>query len=444
MTKPVYLFVLMVLTAVSYVLSAEAVLYTVFAFIALFTVLYAPDILPVMPLFVFGYVATSPYNNPGRNTNSVFSGASGIYVVCLAVVIVASLVYWVIRERKRLFRKNGILVKSLVILTIAYMISGIGFPGYSKLAWKNIPYGLVQGAALLLPYWLMTGGVNWEKHRKDYFAWMGIAVGCLLFVEVVWTYASQGIVTDGFVDRDKIYTGWGMYNNLGGMLAVMIPFTFWIAEYYKKAWFGCVFGLVMLLGVFASCSRSSMILGTLCYVVCYLFFPKGKHRTWQWLILLGVVLVAGVVLFLIRERLFYALSQMLDGKNVGSRLMIYNQGWGEFLKNPVLGSSFYPAPGLSYSWAETSITTIMPARWHNTVVQLLTSTGLVGLAAYGYHRFQTLRLVRKHKTRLEVLIWMSLLVILLGSLVDCHIFNVGPGMFYALALAWIEKKGECE
>lgn len=444
MTKPVYLIGLMVLTAVSFALNAEAVLYTVFVLIALFTVLYAPDIMPILPLLIFGYVATSPHNNPGRNTNSVFSGASGIYVICLAVVIVGSLVYWVIRERKRLFCKNGILVKSLVILTIAYMISGIGFPGYLKLAWKNIPYGLVQGAALLLPYWLMIGGVNWEKHRKDYFTWMGIAVGGLLVFEVLCIYVSQGVVGDGFVDRDKIYTGWGMYNNLGSMLAVMIPFTFWLAVYHKKVWIGYGFGLMMLIGVFATCSRSSMILGTLCYLACCLLLPKGKHSDLLWWILLGLAFVAGLILILFREPLFYALNQILDGKNVGSRLMIYGQGLGEFLKNPLLGSSFYPAPGLSYSWAKTGITAIMPARWHNTVVQLLTSTGLVGLGAYGYHRFQTLKLVRKHKSQLDMFVWMSLLVILVGSLVDCHMFNVGPGMFYALALAWIEKKGECE
>lgn len=440
MTRPAYLVALMALTAISFALNAEVVLYTAFALITVFTVFCAPDVLPLMPLLIVGYVANSPNSNPGKNTNSVFSGISGIYVICMAVIIVVSLVYLVIRDREKLFRKNGMLLKGLLILTAAYMISGIGFPGYLRLAWKNIPYGLIQGAALLLPYWLMTGGVDWKRHRKDYFAWLGFAVGCLLVFEVLWIYLSQGVISGGIVDRNKIYTGWGMYNNLGGMLAAMIPFAFWLSVYYKKTWFGYVAGLIMLLGVMASCSRSSMILGALCYLACCLLLPSGRHSFLQWWILLGLAAAVGLILILFREPLFYALNQMLDGTNMHSRLAIYGQGLGEFLKNPILGSSFYPAEGLSYSWAETGITELMPARWHNTAIQLLTSTGIVGFAAYGYHRYQTLQLVRKHGNRLDILLMLSPMVILLGSLVDCHIFNVGPGMFYAMALAWLEKK----
>ena len=130
---------------------------------------------------------------------------------------------------------------------------------------------------------------------------------------------------------------------------------------------------------------------------------------------------------------------MLDGTNMQSRVSIYGQGLGEFVKNPILGSSFYPAEGLSYNWAQTNITEIMPARWHNTIVQLLTSTGLVGLAAYGYHRYQTLQMVWHRRSRLDMFVILALLLLLLSSLLDCHMFNVGPAMFYAIALVWLEK-----
>ena len=440
MSGPAYLFALMALTGLSFALNGEVVLYTVFALIAVYTAFCAPDILPLMPLLLFGYVATSPSNNPGQNENSVFSGLSGIYVICLAVVIVGCLIYWVIRHRKQMFRKNGTLLYGLLILTAAYMLSGIGFPGYGKWAWKNVPYGLIQGLALLLPYWLMTGGVDWKKIRKDYFAWVGFAAGCLLVFEVLWIYLTRNIVVDGVVNRTGIYTGWGMYNNLGGMLAAMIPFGFWLSVYYKRSWFGYIAGLLMLIGVFMSCSRSSMLLATACYVACCLLLPAGKHSKLQWGILLGLVGAVALVAFLFREELAHALEQILDDTNMHSRVDIYKQGLGEFLKNPVFGGSFYPAPGLSYNWAETGIVEFMPARWHNTVVQLLAATGLVGLGAYGFHRYQTVRLVLRRQNRLDMLTVTAILVILLGSLVDCHIFNVGPGMFYAILLAWLEKK----
>ena len=81
----------------------------------------------------------------------------------------------------------------------------------------------------------------------------------------------------------------------------------------------------------------------------------------------------------------------------------------------------------------------MPPRWHNTVIQLLASTGIVGLLAFGYHRYQTLRLALRRRSHLQVLISASALVLILGSLLDCHMFNVGPGLFYSVILAWQEK-----
>lgn len=441
LTKPAYFFVLMLLTAASFALNAEVVLYTVFALIAAFTAFCAPDVLPLMPLLAFGYVATSTENNPGRNAESVFSGATGVYVIILAVVIVSCLVYRLIRDRKRMFRKNGDLLWGLVILTGAYVLSGIGYPGYWGWAWKNVPYALVQGLALLLPYWLLTGGVDWEKHRKDLFAWMGLFMGCLLVFEVLWIYHSQDVLVNGVIARRRIYTGWGMYNNLGNMLAMMIPFAFWLGGSYKKQWAGYLMGLVFLAGVFLTCSRSSMIFGVLCYGACCLVIPYEKHRMVKWGVVIGLVAAACIVLAVFYEQLLVLYMQILDDVHeLTSRFTIYKDGLNEFLKNPLFGGSFYPAEGLSYSWAKTDITSFMPARWHNTVIQLLASTGIVGILAYGFHRYQTVRLVMGRRSPLQMLMVIAVLVMLLGSLTDCHMFNVGPGMFYAMLLAWLEKK----
>jgi len=440
-TRPAYLFALVLLTAVSFALSGEVVLYTVFGLIAVFTAFCAPDLLPIMPILGFGYVATSTANNPGRNAESVFSGATGIYVVCLAVVIVGALAYRIIRDRKRLFRKNGMLLPGLLLLTAAYALSGIGFPGYGGWAWKNVPYALIQAVALLLPYWLMTGGVDWDKHRKDYFAWLGLAMGCLLVIEVLCIYRSQGVVVNGVIDRTRIYTGWGMYNNLGSMTAMMIPFAFWLGHYYRKPWAGYLMGLVLLAGVFLTSSRSSMIFSVLCYGICVLMIPSEKHPKRKLWVMIGVAVAACVVVAIFYEQIFQVYENILDdASELHSRFDIYRQGLGEFAKNPLFGGSFYPAEGLSYSWAETDITSFMPARWHNTVIQLLASTGLVGLASYGFHRYQTVRLALRRRNTLQGLMLLSAAVMVAGSLTDCHMFNVGPGMFYAMTLAWVEKK----
>lgn len=438
--KPAYIMLLMLLTAVCFALKAELVAYGVIAVLVLYISLYSPDFLPIIPVLICAYVIPSTENNPGRSENSVFSGVTGLIVVACGAVILAALVWRIIRDRKRLFRKNGMLTKGLLILTFAYMLSGIGFPGYLSVAWKNIPYGLIQGIALLLPYWLLVGGVDWDDSPKDYLGWVGFGMGCLLMTEVITIYLTQNVIVDGVIDRTRIYMGWGMYNNLGNLLAMMIPFAFWLGLYYKKHAVGYLVGFVFLAGVFMTCSRSSMIFGTLCYSACCVVVPEKKHRVRNILVFAALAAVCLLLIYIFFDKLHGIFIQILDNLHeVNTRFIGYREGWKQFLKNPVFGGSFYTEVDI-YSFANTDITSFMPPRWHNTVIQLLASTGLVGLLAYGYHRYQTLRLMFQRRNRLQVLMSISIFVMLLGSLTDCHMFNVGPGLFYGMILAWMEKK----
>jgi O-antigen ligase len=92
-------------------------------------------------------------------------------------------------------------------------------------------------------------------------------------------------------------------------------------------------------------------------------------------------------------------------------------------------------------WADLdSFVNVFPGRWHNTVVQLLASCGIVGLAAYLFHRVQTVRLFLQNRTVENVYIAISILALLGMSLLDCHFFNIGPAMIYSCMLAFAENK----
>lgn len=441
--KPAYILLLMLLVAVSFGLKAELVTYSVFAVLVAYICLCSEDLLPMMPILACAYVVPSTANNPGKSTESVFSGGTGLYVAGVAVVLVLALIYRIVRDRKKLFRKNGMLLSGLIVLTVAYMISGIGSKGYLDVAWKNIPYGLIQGLALLLPYWLFSGGVDWERSPRHYFPWIGAGMGFLLVAELICVYISQGVISNGVIDRTLIYTGWGMYNNLGNLLGMMIPFAFWLGIHYQKNWAGYLMGFLFLAGVLLSCSRSAMIFAVLCFCACCLWVPVGKQRKRNLLIFAGLMVVSVGLIVLFFDQIYSFYENILDDAHeLGSRFDIYKQGFNEFKKSPIFGTTFYPADGLSYNWASTDITSLMPPRWHNTVIQQLASAGLVGLLSYGFHRIQTFRMIKHRRSRQQVLMIFSALVLLLGSLTDTHFFNVGPGMFYAMLLVWLEKKEE--
>ena len=443
LANPVYIMLIMLLTAISFAFGGELVLYTVFTAFIIYICVFGNDLLPIMPILVCAYVAPSIANNPGQCEASVFFGSSGVYILCLAGLIFAALAYRVIRDRKQFLTQKRKLLSGMLVLTAAYLLSGIGSAGYSHLAGKNILFALLQGLSILLPYWLLTGGVDWKNTRRDYLAWVGFGTGCLLLWEILWIYCKDNIIVDGIIDRTRIYTGWGMYNNMGCLLAMMIPFAFALASKYRKGWIGTVAGSSFLMGVFLTCSRTSIVVAVVCYIICVclmLFYATNRKGNAVALLIVGSILILSLLLF--HNRIIRLFSQVLDDiSEFDSRIYIYVRGWEQFIQNPVFGISFYPAEGLAWGWSTTQFAAFFPDRWHNTVIQLLASTGVVGFGAYLFHRYQTLRMVLKSNTRAQLLMACSVLVLLLCSMLDCHFFNIGPTLFYSMILAFGEKRG---
>ena len=61
------------------------------------------------------------------------------------------------------------------------------------------------------------------------------------------------------------------------------------------------------------------------------------------------------------------------------------------------------------------------------------------MLAYIFHRYQTIKLFVKKPTLEKTFIALSLVIFLSTSLLDCHFFNIGPTMFYSLALLFAEN-----
>ena len=218
LASPGYVMIVMALTALSNLLALELPVYSIFALIVLYVCVFGDDVLPLMPLVICGYVSPSNGNNPGREAQSVFSGSSGIAILCLAAVIAGSLIYRVIRDRKKFFGSKYKLLSGILILSAAYLLGGIGSPAYPDSAIRHLFFAFLQSMAILFPYFLFAGGVDWTKARKDYFAWIGFGVGCLVLCQIVGLCITKDVFADGQIDRTQIVTGWGINNNIGGKI----------------------------------------------------------------------------------------------------------------------------------------------------------------------------------------------------------------------------------
>lgn len=445
LSTPCYIIAVALLSLVAHILSAELVAYTLFAAVVVFIGFWGNDLLPTAPLFLFCYILPSASNNPGRNEASVFSGIRGLWILCLGLVMLGSIIYFVIRQRKTFFSARCGRLPGMLVLCGAYLLSGIGSAAYPTYLGQNLLYCTLQCLCLALPYWLLCGGVRWDKVRKDYLGWTGVCGGCLILLQLLWCYVTGGVIADGAIVRTQIFTGWGMYNNIGSVMGMMLPFFFFLGLSHKKDWLGLLGGILLLGGIFLTCSRASMLAGGLIFCICLgLMVYHSPNRKLFIRILLALLGIALLTALLLHEKLLQLFSDVIRrGLDPTTRDDIYAKGFQLFGEAPIFGNSFF-SPGFvpwDFSTVE-SFSNLIPPRWCSTVVQLLVSTGVVGLLAYLIHRVDTVVLFAKRRSKENSFILCSIAVLLITSLLDCHFFNLGPVLFYSAMLAFAEHHSE--
>ena len=438
LSSPGYIFCILALAGLGNLFSLELPVYLLYTLLCLYICIFGEDLRGIMPLIPACYITPSVTNNPGKYETSIFSGASGICILICGLLIMLALAYYVIRHRNHFFATKHRLLAGMLVLSVAYLLGGIGSDANLG---KNFPFALAQSTAILLPYWLFSGGIHWKTLRKDYLAWIGFCTGGVLCLQIIWIYCSGTVVVEGVINRDFIYTGWGIHNNLGFLLAMMIPFAFSLAAQYRRGWIGTVVGSIFLIFVLLTCSRSSILGGCLVYGLCVFFMLHyAKNRRHNSIALITVAIASVLITLLFHKPLYRLFSDLLRiGMDPSHRDIVYAEGMKLFAAKPILGNSFFSPGYLPWDWATLdSFSGIFPPRWHNTVVQLLASCGIVGLAAYGFHRWQTVRLFLSKPNKETTFLGCSMLVLLVCSLLDCHFFNIAPALIYSMILAVAE------
>ena len=446
--KPAYFFLCGGLTVLSNICGAEFFTYTCFVLIALYLCVLGRDLLPIIPLVICSYIAPSRNNNPGLSGDTLFSSArGGIYLMILASLLIVALIYRLIRDpelgRMAFLKTKRLLLPGLLTLGVAYLLSGIGSEQLEKVGSQNLLFAFIQAASIIVLYVLLTGAVKWEQAPTGYLAWTGMCVGYVLLAELIFIYFRYSVIQNGVIERTLIYSGWGHYNNIGALLAMMIPFPFFLTGKGKYTGIFYMSGLLFFGGVLFTCSRGSILCAVPVYLASYTISLLHSRRAranavihiFTALVFLSIFLVfADDLLRLFRTLLGYGLDPA--ERDIG-----YAAGWKQFLENPVFGGTFYPNEYSLYTWATSEgFVAFFPPRWHNTIIQVLASCGIVGIAAYIFHRVQTMWLFLHRFSGKKMFAFVSMLALLATSMVDCHFFNVGPVLFYSMMLAFVEKR----
>ncbi len=446
--SPYYPFLVAALMAVSELCALEIPVYYIYLLFGILCVFFCEDTLGVLPIACCGYMTFSAKNNPGRfPETTAFADpkvmlALVVMLILAAIVLLGRLVQCILLGRRGAPR----LFFGFLVLGAAYMVAGAFSGVYAS---DTLLYGIVQILSLSFFYFYFYFTVDWEKTDKRYIFIVFTAIAAGLLAEIVGMYFQSGILTAENPHRSMLYTGWGIYNNVGGVMAMCMPAPFYFTLKAKKnGWLFTLLGCLYMLGVILTQSRSAILCGGMVFVaaaVIVLVKTRGKDRVIS-ASLFGVLAAALIVaVILLRSNissLFTSLFSMDLSDN--GRFEIYRNCFAAFREAPVFGMGFYHTPGVVMTndgvmqhvvFPNTSIDLgFIPPRAHNTILQLLASGGIVALIAYLFHRGQTLFLFFRRPTTEKTVIFLCIAALLLASLLDCHFFNFGPGLLYSCLL----------
>ena len=420
----------------------ELIYYTVCWLFGVYVLLFKKETHALIPLILSFYFSPSIQSNPGRNPQSVYFPGYGLeYIVFLIVTALIVYGYRIFKDVRNGKIKRGMPALSLgfVFLFVAFLTGGAGYEDYTP---GTLAYGFLVFVSWSLLYFLFYFTVDWKRVPKEYFGWICLFLGLLVSAELLWAYHANKVVVDGEIVRGKIYVGWGQYNNVGGALVLFLPGIFYLAAKRKHGYVFLLPAAAVFISVLLSRSRTSIAVAYVLAVLCIptvVICSKGKTK---W-IKAGVA-AAFVTTFILysykNPQNFLSLwNSLINFKEDGiSRIEIYEKGWALFSGHRCFGTGFYSCQ--AFEWTKYQL--IIPPRWHNTYIQLLACCGILGMLAYLFHRVQTILLILKKPGMEKTFLGLGILGLIATSILDCHFFNIGPGLVYSAFLILIERQGE--
>lgn len=409
--------------------------------------LICEDFLPIIAPLSMTYSSISLKSNNTRYNTSLFGGNNFIHLFILIGLIVISvlprLIFDLLKKPER--RKKPALFLGYIFLGPCFVLGGLCTPYWEQ---KTILYGLVCFLSISGCYFILLYAIDWEKVKKDYFFWTMTVYGLSITLEVIYMYIAIKNGNNDFISYlGHMFTGWGMRNNIAGQICLCVAAPIYLTLKSKKiSWLYLSLSILMIGGCALTLSRGGLLTAILVFIagIIICFLRSTKQQKIAVLSVLGVSLSLLVVICILKRdelseyfnRLIEINFDSLDTYEfTQGRDRTWMHGFEHYLENELFGVGFYQCTDFQF-WNFS--TGFVPPRYHNIYIQFLASTGLIGLGAYFYHRAQTLIITFRKPTIEKTMIYMTIAALVFSSLFDNHFFNMGPGLNYCVALAFIE------
>ena len=278
-----FMFLIVLLGLLSNLFALELLVYSIYAVIVVLVALFGRNFIANLPMAIVGYMTFSKNNNPrGPNQTSIFLEHDTIVKFVIICVIIGSfalarIIHDFIYYKER--RKFPKLVLGFIILGFSFFHGGAYTETYD---FKTSLFGIVEILALSFTYLVFYYTSDFKKIGKEYWAELFTMVSMMILVEIGFMlYSVNAFDFSVPLDRGKLWTGWGHYNNVGGIALMCLPAPFYLACTKKHGWIYCLLGNFAMLSIGICMSRNSMLFGFSIYVIMIIIvtsLSKGSNR----------------------------------------------------------------------------------------------------------------------------------------------------------------------
>lgn len=395
----------------------------------------------IRPLYIvfitFSYQVTKAHSPAiPAYSDYYFTGWRLPVVIILGAAALFGIVYFIIKNRlifKINFRKTRMLW-SLLMFSAALLLGGAFSETHSL---RGFIFGATQVLTYLVLFMLFYLGLSESERAEDtvdYLVYIALVVAYMLMAQMLHLFIFGDAISGGGINKDNIHLGWATANPLGAIFVSLIPLLFYGAIRKKNGWLYLVTAtLTWIFGVL-TCSRNTMLFGTLVFAACLVLscFKGGERRKrFIGLLSFGAVTCLVLVIFFRQElaTVFKSFAQL--GFDNNGRFKVWEQAWWLFCRNPLFGSGFFSIVDPDIYVAVEA----MPTMAHNTLFELLASTGVLGFAAYCNYRVDILEMAFRKPTLQKTLLTAASLTVALQSLLDGFVFFYYPVFMPLAALA---------
>ena len=391
----------------------------------------------LLPVLLGGVCIVSVAHTPYLPSESDYfrTGARPAIILIGSVLLFLGLLIFVLRRRHAAAPIASLSLRwGFLSFFAALLFSGLG----QENALRNLAFGAGIGASFLGVYLLF--GLFHPKTREnaEHFMFVLLCVGVLVVGELFLLYLRSVRFSGGLPVKGSILIGWGTWTHIGAVLTMCLPAPFYLA---RDA--GRTYPLYLLAGggitaaLLFSASRAAWLYGGVILSLSLLLLCLGGKNRKRSRLLVGLLLSGCIlVFFLLLPRIVVFLRDFVgfgDGDN--GRFALWQAAIDAFRTAPFFGKGFFNS-GITLPFPQ-----ILPYLYHNTVLQMLGSAGVVGLFLYLLHRAETVRLFwRRRHHALSLFLLLVPLALVLMSLTDEHIFHIYPAFFYSIALSLSEGR----